>query len=152
MLSTFIRSDLIAATSGLFICSLISCPFPWRGVNRRQVVSFHHYDLKTHFHPWYNAPLDPISCNTKFPDYWKPSKIVFLKSHPGHIVNCFIVVNTFAARHFTVSLQYFEFCPVESEENFFKCHAWTDLFVLCEQSVKRTTFEFFHFLEAREDS
>ena len=48
----------------------------------------------------------------------KPSKIVFLKSHPGHINNCF-TVNTFAVRHFTVSLQYFEFCPEESEENFF---------------------------------
>ena len=50
-------------------------------------------------------------------DYWKPSEIVFLKSHPGHIVNCF-TVNTFAFRHFTVSLQYFEFRPVEPEENF----------------------------------
>ena len=29
-------------------------------------------------------------------------------------------MNTFAVRHFTVLLQYFEFCPVESEENFFK--------------------------------
>ena len=47
-----------------------------------------------------------------------PFKIVFLKSHPAHINNCF-PVNTFAARHFTVSLQYFEFCPEESEENFF---------------------------------
>ena len=78
--------------------------------------------LKAHFQPWCNARRDPISCNTKFPDYWKPSKIVFLKSYPVHIVNCF-TVNTFAVRHFTVSLQYFEFCPEESEENFL-CHAW----------------------------
>ena len=61
---------------------------------------------------------DSISCNTKFPDHWKPSKIVFLKSHPGHIVNRF-TVNTFAVRHFTVSFQYFEFCSEQSEENFF---------------------------------
>ena len=79
--------------------------------------------LKAHFCPRCNAGLDLISCNTKFPDNLKLSKIVFLKSHPGHIVNCF-TVNTFAVRHFTVSLQYFEFCPEESEENFFKCHAW----------------------------
>ena len=80
-------------------------------------------EFKDHFQPWCKARRDPISLNTKFPDHWKPSKIVFLKSHPGHIVNCF-TVNTFALRHFTVSLQYFEFCPEESEENFFKCHAW----------------------------
>ena len=42
-----------------------------------------------------------------------PFKIVFLKSHPAHIDNCM------TARHFTVSLQYFEFCPEESEENCF---------------------------------
>ena len=41
-----------------------------------------------------------------------------LKSRPEHVVNCF-TVNTFAVRHFTVSLLYFEFCPVESEEEFF---------------------------------
>ena len=58
--------------------------------------------LKAHFQPWCNARRDPISCNTKFPDHWKSSKIVFLKSHPGHIVNYF-TVNTFAVRHFTVS-------------------------------------------------
>ena len=40
----------------------------------------------------------------------------------GNFANCF-TVNTFAVRHFTVSLQYFEFCPEESEENFL-CHAW----------------------------
>ena len=60
----------------------------------------------------------PISCNMKFPDYWKPSKLVFLKSHPGHIVKCF-TISTFAVHHFTVSLQYFEFCLVESEKMFF---------------------------------
>lgn len=31
--------------------------------------------------------LRPISCNMKFLDYWKPPKVVFLKSHPGHVVN-----------------------------------------------------------------
>ena len=60
----------------------------------------------------------PISCNMKFPDYWKPSKLVFLKSHPGHTVKCF-TINTFAVHHFTVSLQYFEFWLVESEKMFF---------------------------------
>ena len=54
----------------------------------------------------------PISCNMKFPDYWKPSKLVFLKSHPGHIVKCF-TINTFAVHH--------------------KYHSCLDLLVLCEQ-------------------
>ena len=79
--------------------------------------------LKAHFYPRCNARLDLISCNTKFPDNLKLSKIVFLNSHHGHIVNCF-TVNIFTVRHFTVSLQYFEFCREESEENFFKRHAW----------------------------
>ena len=81
--------------------------------------------VKGYFQPWCNVCLDPISCNMKFPDYWKPSKLVFLKSHPGHIVKCF-TINTFAVHHFTVSLQYFEFCLVESEENVFLSitHAW----------------------------
>ena len=105
--------------------------------------------LKTHFQPWCHARRDPISCNTKFPDHWKPSKIVFLKSHPGHIVNCF-TVNTFAVRHFTVSLQYFEFCPEESEENSLG-FTLGSLRTLCTRSAKRTTLEFFHFLEALED-
>ena len=83
--------------------------------------------LKAHFQPWCNARRDPISCNTKFPDHCKPSKIVVLKSHPGHIVNCF-TINTFAVRHFTVFLQYFEFCPEVSS---------LDLFVLCEQSRRK---------------
>ena len=48
--------------------------------------------------------------------------------------------------HFTVSLQYFEFCLEESEE---KCHAWISS--LCEESAKRTIFKFFNFLEALED-
>ena len=43
---------------------------------------------------------------------------VFLQSHAGLIVN-FFKVNTFAIRHFTVSLLHFEFCPEESGENFF---------------------------------
>ena len=77
--------------------------------------------LKAHFQPWCNARQFLITWNSQITE--NPSKIVFLKSHPGHIVNCF-TVNTFAVRHFTVSLQYFEFCPEESEENFFKCHAW----------------------------
>ena len=79
--------------------------------------------LKAHFHPRCNARLDLISCNTKFPDNLKLSKIVFLNSHHGHIVN-FFTVNIFTVRHFTISWQYFEFCREESEENFFKCHAW----------------------------
>ena len=40
-----IRGGLNVATSGCFICSLISCPFFWLGVNRRQVVSRYHHDL-----------------------------------------------------------------------------------------------------------
>ena len=42
--SAFIRDDLIAATRCPSICSLISCPFFWRGVNRPQVVSCHHQE------------------------------------------------------------------------------------------------------------
>ena len=34
--SALIRGDQIVATRGPFIFSLISCPFFWRGVNRRQ--------------------------------------------------------------------------------------------------------------------
>ena len=60
----------------------------------------------------------------EFTDHCKPSKIVFLKSHPGLIVH-FFTVNTFSICHFTVSLLHFEFCPEESREKiFFKCHAW----------------------------
>ena len=51
--STLIRGDLIAATRGPFICSLISCPFFCGGVNRRQVVSPHHHDLKERGRGWY---------------------------------------------------------------------------------------------------
>ena len=43
--SAFIRDDLNAASRGTFLRSLISCLF-FRGVNRRQEVSRHHYDLK----------------------------------------------------------------------------------------------------------
>ena len=107
--------------------------------------------LKAHFHPWCNARLDPSSCNTKFLDYWKPSEIVFLKSHPEHIVNCF-TVNTFAVRHFSVSLLYFEFCPEESEGKFFWSVTLGSLRTLWTESAKRTTFEFFHFIEVLEDS
>ena len=104
-----------------------------------------------HFQPWCNARRDPISYHTKFPDHWKPSKIVFLRRHPGHIVNCF-TVSTFAVPYFTVSLQYFEFCPEESEENFFLSVTLGSLRTLWTESAKRTTFKFFHFLEALEDS
>lgn len=45
----------------------------------------------------------PMSCYTKFLDYWIPPKIIFPKSHPGHRVNCF-TVNTYTVRHFTVFL------------------------------------------------
>ena len=117
-------------------------PFFWFFCCYLPARLFNNLTLKAYFQPWCNARRDPISCNTKFPDHWKPSKIVFLKSHPGHIVNCF-TVNTFAVRHFTVSLQYFEFCPEKSEEKFY--FLWTE-------SAKRTTFKFFHFLEALEDS
>ena len=37
----------------LFICSLFSCTFFWRGVNRRQVISRHHHDLKERWRSWY---------------------------------------------------------------------------------------------------
>ena len=78
--------------------------------------------------------------------------VFFLKSHPGYIVDCF-TVNTFAVRHFTVSLQCFEFCSVESEEKLFKMSWLECLRTLCTAgSAKRTTSEFFHFLEALEDS
>ena len=79
----------------------------------RSLFLSYSYKLKAHFQPWCNSRRDPISCNTKFPDHWNPSKIVLLKSHPEHIVNSF-TVNTFAVRYFTVSLQYFEFCLEES--------------------------------------
>ena len=93
--------------------------------------------VKGYFQPWCNVCLDPISCNMKFPDYWKPSKLVFLKSHPGHIVKCF-TINTFAVHHFTVSLQYFEFCLVESEENVFLSitHAWISWYSVNRGSKK----------------
>ena len=45
-----------------------------------------------HFRSSCNARRDPISWNTKFPDHWKPSKIVFFKSHPGNIVHCITYV------------------------------------------------------------
>ena len=98
-----------------------------RQTKSMRVISVWVSQVTAHFQPWCNARRDPISCNTKFPNPRKRSKIVFLKSHPGHIVNCF-TVNTFAVRHFTVPLQYFEFCPEESEEKFFKWHAWISLY------------------------
>ena len=36
----------VAVTTGPFIRPQISCPFLRRGVNRRQIVSRHHYDFK----------------------------------------------------------------------------------------------------------
>ena len=61
------------------------------------------------------------------------------------------MVNTSAVRQFTVSLQHFEFCPKECEENFNKVLR-LDLFVLCEQSRRKgQRYFFFHFLEAFED-
>ena len=53
-------------------------------------------------------------------------------------------------RHFTVSLQYFGFCPEESEENSLGVTLGS-LRTLCTRSAKRTTLDFFHFLEALED-
>ena len=80
------------------------------------------------------------------------SKIVFLKSHPVHIVNCF-TVNTLTVRHFTVSLQYFEFLSSRvRREFFFLSDTHGSLHTLLTGSAKRTTFEFFHYLEALEDS
>ena len=87
------------------------------------------YFLKAHFHPWCRARCDPTSCNAKFfSGYWKPSKIVFLKSHPGHTINCF-TVDIFTVRYFKIFLQYCEFCRVESEENIFQVSR-LDLYVL----------------------
>ena len=43
----FIRGDLTTATRGPFLCSLISCPFFWWGVNGCQVVSRHHRYLRS---------------------------------------------------------------------------------------------------------
>ena len=122
--------------------------FLWSRINWRGLVvaCFSQGILKAHFEPWCNARRDPLSCNTKFPGNWKPSKIVFLKSYPGHIVNCF-TVNEFAVRPFTVPLQYFELFPEESEG----VTLWS-LRTLWTESAKRTTFKFFHFLEALEDS
>ena len=102
--------------------------------------------LKAHFQPWCNARQFLITWNSQITE--NPSKIVFLKSHPGHIVNCF-TVNTFAVRHFTLSLQYFEVCLEESEENFFLS---VTLRTLWTESAKRTKVIFFHFLETLEDS
>ena len=113
---------LFDMASTVYEMEIGSDPHSQSGLSRRRYIAVLEA-LKAHFHPRCNARLDLISCNTKFPDNLKLSKIVFLKSHHGHIVNCF-TVNIFTVRHFTISLQYFEFCREESEENFFKCHAW----------------------------
>ena len=42
-------------------------------------------------------------------------------------------------------------CPVVSEENFLSV-TLRSLRTLCSGSAKQTTFEFFHFLEALDDS
>ena len=39
------------------------------------------------------------------------------------------MVKPFAVRHFTV-LQYFEFCPVESDEKCFECYAWISTYTV----------------------
>ena len=44
--SAFIRGDLNGPIRGPFIRSLFSCPFFWRGVNRRKELRRHHHDLK----------------------------------------------------------------------------------------------------------
>ena len=100
--------------------------------------------------PWCNARRDPISCNKKFPDHRKPSKIVFLKSHPGHIVNCF-TVNTFAVRHFTV----LKFVRNNPKKIFFKCHGWISLkFYAAWRHLrivnKGRTFSYKYFLDFEE--
>ena len=41
-------------------------------------------------------------------------------------------------------------CPIDSEENFLSVTLGS-LRTLCSGSAKRTTFEFFHFLEVLED-
>ena len=48
-----LEADLIVATSAPFKCTLISCSFFWRGVNRRQVVSRHRHDLNQRGPSWY---------------------------------------------------------------------------------------------------
>ena len=62
------------------------------------------------------------------------------------------MVKPFAVRHFTV-LQYFEFCPVESDEKCFECYAWIS-YLHCVQRGRRKgqRSNFFHFLETLEDS
>ena len=74
--------------------------------------------LKGPFSPLMQPTPGPNFLSHEIPRLLKTFKNRFLKNHPGLIVDCF-TVNTFAARHFTVLLQYFEFYLVEPEENFF---------------------------------
>ena len=62
------------------------------------------------------------------------------------------MVNTLTVRHFTVSLQYFEFLSSKVRREIFLSDTLGFLHTLLTGSAKRTTFEFFHSLEALEDS
>ena len=78
--SAFIRGDLIATTRGYFIFSFIICPFFWRGVNKRYVVSRHHYDLKERGRSWYARPPNKGAGGNV--DKWYSSLLmVFIASH-----------------------------------------------------------------------
>ena len=105
--------------------------------------------LKAHFYPRCNARLDLISCNTKFPDNLKLSKIVFLNSHHGHIVNCFTVniFSPFVILQFPYSILNF---VGKNPKKIFLSVTLGSLRTLWTESAKRTTFKCFHFLEALE--
>ena len=73
--SAFIGGDVITATRGPFICSLIRCPFFWRGVNRPQVVSRHRHDWNEHGRSW-----DAVSKQRR---WWRRLVVIVLdSSHP----------------------------------------------------------------------
>ena len=84
--------------------------------------------LKAHFQPWCNARLD-----RSLKTFWnrrsqEPSWTYSQLFYGKYIRRSFLF-------HFKVSLQYFEFFPVESEEKFFVSRL--DLLVLCEQSRRK---------------
>ena len=54
---------------GPFPSLLISCPFFWRGVNRRQVISRHHHDLKERGRSWY-ARLPNKGAGGNVDEWW----------------------------------------------------------------------------------
>ena len=103
--------------------------------------------LKAHFQPWCNARREPISCNTKFPDLWKPSKIVFLNSHPSQLFNGKYIRRSSFYSFLTV----FWILSGRIRSSLFLSVTHGSLRTLCTRSAKRITLEFFHFLEALED-